>query len=68
MEDTPICPICGEECEDIYFDKAGDICGCDRCLTRKDAWEWLEEEQLNAEILAGEAYYDYLKEEGLLAV
>lgn len=35
----PICPICGEECEDVYYNIDNEIVGCDQCLTRKDASE-----------------------------
>lgn len=36
----PHCPICGKECETIYYTAAkGEIAGCDMCLTGKDAWE-----------------------------
>lgn len=35
----PRCPICGSECEDIYYDSDGDIVGCEKCIRRKNAWE-----------------------------
>lgn len=35
----PRCPVCGDECETIYADRAGEIVGCDCCVTTKDAWE-----------------------------
>lgn len=35
----PHCPICGEECEDIYRNKYFEIVGCNECIARKDAWE-----------------------------
>ena len=66
--DEPICPICGESCNELYTDKNGDIIGCDNCVSTIDAWEWLQDQELNKEILKAESYYDYLKEEGLLAV
>jgi hypothetical protein len=34
----PICPVCGQECEDIYFSNR-EIVGCDECLKKEDAWE-----------------------------
>lgn len=27
----PRCPVCGDECSEIYYDKDGDIIGCDCC-------------------------------------
>lgn len=36
---TPICPVCGEECETIYQDRYGTYVGCDVCVETKDAWE-----------------------------
>ena len=62
MEDTPICPICGEECEELFFDKNNEICGCDNCVTSKDAWEWLWEQQDEAERVKADFYLDYLKD------
>jgi len=41
---TPRCPVCGEECGEIYIGASGDVCGCDRCMTTRDAWEWMEEQ------------------------
>ena len=38
---VPCCPICGEQCEIIYKDKWGNICGCDDCIDALDAWEVL---------------------------
>lgn len=35
----PHCPICGEECDTIYRDNAGDIVGCGECISTTDAWE-----------------------------
>ena len=32
----PICPVCGEECEEIFRDN---IVGCDICIKQSDAWE-----------------------------
>ena len=33
------CPVCGAECEWIYVYRDGDAAGCDRCLSRRDAWK-----------------------------
>ena len=35
----PHCPVCGEECSEIYADRYGDIFGCDECIKKSDAWE-----------------------------
>jgi len=34
---VPRCPVCGEECETIYYDKDGEYFGCDQCVKTKDA-------------------------------
>lgn len=40
-EDPPKCPVCGEECEEIYETKEyGEVLGCDRCILIRDAWDW----------------------------
>lgn len=41
---VPICPVCGKECETYYFDRYGDIIGCDECITYGDAIEYQSEE------------------------
>jgi len=38
-EKRPICPVCGKDCDTVYKDAHGDICGCDRCIEMRDAWE-----------------------------
>ena len=43
--DPPKCPVCGEECEEIYADQYGNVFGCDECILRQDAWEWAEEQK-----------------------
>ncbi len=35
----PICPVCGKECDTIYFDHHAEIFACDVCFKTKDAWE-----------------------------
>lgn len=37
----PLCPVCGEEAEDVYIDKYHEIVGCDSCVTKHDAWALL---------------------------
>ena len=45
-ESDPVyCPICGQECDTIYFDKYGNLFACDSCLRRQDSWEWAEDER-----------------------
>ena len=34
----PHCPVCGSECEEIYFNEDREICGCDECIRTKSAW------------------------------
>jgi hypothetical protein len=38
----PCCPLCGEECDTLFYDRFGDIVGCDNCVTTRDAWEVAE--------------------------
>lgn len=35
--DGNICPVCGEECEELYRDLYGDIVGCDKCIRVEQA-------------------------------
>ena len=58
-QSMPVCPICGEECEEFYFDNDGKICGCENCVSVKKAVEYEEEERESAR----EAYEDRLYEE-----
>lgn len=41
QDNEQFCPVCGETCETIYYDKFGEMVGCENCVTRKDAWEAL---------------------------
>ena len=34
----PHCPVCGSECEEIYFNEDKEIFGCDECVRTKSAW------------------------------
>lgn len=42
-EPDPICPVCEEECGTIYFDVNMEPCGCDKCITTRDAWDWWQD-------------------------
>lgn len=42
---APVCPVCGEECESIYKDRWGNICGCENCVEKMDAWEEMDHDQ-----------------------
>lgn len=47
----PVCPVCGEECNEVYTYTNNEIIGCDCCVNIRDAWECVEcfpgkEEQL----------------------
>jgi len=37
--DYPHCPICGFECGTVYYNRDGEIAGCDECMSSRDAWE-----------------------------
>lgn len=42
------CPVCGEECESIFTTHGvifGDVVGCENCLTKFDAYDWLQEKR-----------------------
>lgn len=39
-----VCPICGQECEDLYVvESTGDVVGCDQCVRKKDALDVIAE-------------------------
>ena len=45
-EECPVCPICGQYCEEIYYTKVrSDPIACDRCLITRNAWEYKEEKE-----------------------
>ena len=58
---TPICPICGEECETVYR-QTGDIIGCNNCISGEDAWDWLWQEIEEEERVRGDYEYEYQRE------
>lgn len=39
----PICPVCGEECDTLYFND-GQIVGCENCIETRNAWDALVDE------------------------
>lgn len=43
-EPMPICPVCGAETDTFFQDKYGDIVGCDECIKRLDAWDYVQED------------------------
>ena len=43
--DAVMCPVCGKACDTIYEDKYGDVCGCENCMMKHDAYEWAEENE-----------------------
>lgn len=43
--ETPICPNCGEEADTFYISADKEVLGCDNCISRRDAWEFVEEDE-----------------------
>ena len=39
----PRCPVCGEECGEVYVDIDCHVVGCDCCMEVYDAAEYFEE-------------------------
>jgi len=62
IDAVPVCPICEEQCEELYYDRAGEICGCENCMKTRNAWEVLEETIANEEAVKGDMEYDRWKE------
>ena len=60
-DEYPICPICGQECSFLYFDKNDDVCGCDNCVEVRDAWEYLEAQITETKAAYGDMLYDMMK-------
>ena len=52
VEEMPICPMCGEECNEFYV-YGREIVGCERCIDTESAWERREEDRENALIDMG---------------
>ena len=40
----PTCPVCGCDAETFFFDFNGNICGCDACVSTRNAIEYKEEQ------------------------
>ena len=36
-----LCPVCEEECSTIWLDGNGNACGCNHCMRRQDAFDWI---------------------------
>ena len=47
----PICPVCGEECNDFYVSYyANEIVGCEHCIYRDSAWERSDRDRFDERI------------------
>ena len=42
---APVCPNCGEECDELYIDDLSIIIGCECCVKKVDALEYLSQEE-----------------------
>ena len=49
LKPTPVCPVCGEECETVWVNTNGEVVFCDNCIEKflweRDAYEWMEDMQ-----------------------
>lgn len=36
----PVCPVCGEECEDFFVNWKNEVIGCDCCLSKVSAYDF----------------------------
>jgi len=64
-EVEPVCPICGEQCEVVFFDrKTEEPVGCDVCLDWEYSLEWNEKQFVDKEAIKGDMEYDARKERG----
>ena len=52
------CPICEEECEEVYINRAGDVVGCDNCMSTLEAYEWAREQEENARAIMEDQKFD----------
>lgn len=47
---VPVCPVCGQECEEVYLNLNGEVVFCNNCidkeLWKRDAYEWWEDEHV----------------------
>ena len=41
----PICPVCCEPAEEIFLDYNNEVCGCDKCIRSRDAFEYFGEQE-----------------------
>ena len=35
----PKCPVCGQDCGELFKDILGNVLGCDECVRPTNAWE-----------------------------
>ena len=62
IDAVPVCPICEEQCEELYYDRAGELVGCNNCITARDAFEVLDEIMENDEDLHGDMEFERRRE------
>jgi len=44
LKEAPVCPECGTPCATYYVDEYNNVCGCENCLSRTDAVQYILEE------------------------
>ena len=37
------CPVCEEECDEIYLDGNGEAVGCEHCMRIQSAYDWMQD-------------------------
>ena len=52
------CPVCDQECDEIYFNRDGDVIGCDMCISTQSAADWAVERDENARAEMEDRKYD----------
>lgn len=63
--DEILCPLCDAVADEFYISCEGELVGCDMCIDKKDAGEWLAEQKEAIESEIGDRKYREWRDDNL---
>ena len=64
--DEILCPLCDAVADEFYISCDGDLLGCESCVDKTDAGEWMAKEKEAIEAEIGDRKYHEMKDNGEL--
>lgn len=60
-----LCPLCDATADEFYISSDGELLGCESCVDKKDAGEWLAEQKEAIEAEIGDRKYREWRDDNL---